>query len=194
MTSSPTATQPPASWESSTSTWPVPRRPNASPLRTGSRTGPHACKAPHPCPEAPSNLPNPTRRNPPRDQGIPMNTPAEHCAAARRLLTALPERLPRQEERVADAVARALWDSGLLTPGPLTSSNAFVAARDAFTCLAHHLDEKNAGHGAGRLVLLVIADREDFAPYPRPSLEEFKVRDAATALLTFLQWHCEDPD
>lgn len=123
-----------------------------------------------------------------------MNTPAEHCAAARRLLTALPERLLRQEERVADAVARALWDSGLLTPGPLTSSNAFVAARDAFTCLAHHLDEKNAGHGAGRLVLLVIADREDFAPYPRPSLEEFKVRDAATALLTFLQWHCEDPD
>ncbi|MBV9024499.1 MAG: hypothetical protein JO362_12085 [Streptomycetaceae bacterium] len=124
-----------------------------------------------------------------------MDTPAEHRAAARRLLDALPDQLPRKEERIADAVARALWHSGLLAPGPLTSSNAFVAARDAFTCLAHHLDETTSGHGAGRLLLLVTADHEDFAPHPRPSRQEFRVRDAATSLLTFLQWHCEsEPD
>ncbi|MGW4890760.1 hypothetical protein ACWEQL_00600 [Kitasatospora sp. NPDC004240] len=123
-----------------------------------------------------------------------MDTPAEHRSAARRLLAALPDPLPRQEPKVADAVARALWDAHLLTAGPLTSVNAFVASRDGFTSLAHLLDESTGGHGAGRLLLLVTADRENFAPYPRPSREEARVRDACGALLTFLQWHCDDPD
>lgn len=124
-----------------------------------------------------------------------MNTPSEYRAAARRLLDALPAQLPRQAERVADAAVRALWDSGLLPRGPLSSSDAFVAGRDALTALAHHLDRTTAGgQGAGRLLLLVTADRGDFAPYPRLYGEEARVRDAAAALLTFLEWHSDEPD
>jgi len=123
-----------------------------------------------------------------------METIHDHRAAAARLLTALPAAFTRlRAHKAAEAVAKALWASGLMRPGPLTSSGAFIAARDAFASLAHHLDATTAGNGPGRLLLLLTSEREHFTPFPPPTGPEARVRDAAGALLTFLEWHCDEP-
>jgi hypothetical protein len=123
-----------------------------------------------------------------------MDTPADYRAAARRLLDALPDRFPRADHRIADAVVGALKASGLAASGDLPSSDAAVAAREAYTALAHLLDESTAGNGAGRLLLLVTADRDGFSPYPDLTGREPRVRSAANAVGTLLQWHSDHPE
>ncbi|MFE1786075.1 hypothetical protein ACFW9F_26765 [Streptomyces sp. NPDC059506] len=119
-------------------------------------------------------------------------SPADSRADARRLIEALPP-LPRDEARRADAVQGALLASGLLDSSELGYSPAVVAAtRDGLTCLAHLLDEDAPGHGAGQLLLLLLAERNAFTPHPAPDTLQIRARDAAFALLHLTQWHVSD--
>lgn len=120
-------------------------------------------------------------------------SPADSRAAARRLIKALPRPLPRNEARRADAVQAALLTSGLLDNSDLGNSPAVAAAtRDGLTSLAHLLDEDAPGHGAGQLLLLLLAERDAFTPHPAPDTAQLRARDAATALLHLAQWHVSD--
>ncbi|MFF7117408.1 hypothetical protein ACFY91_34570 [Streptomyces albogriseolus] len=114
-------------------------------------------------------------------------------ATAQSLIEALPRLLPQDEARCADAVQAALLTSGLLDSADLGNSPAVAAAtRDGLTCLAHLLDKDAPGHGAGRLLLLLLAERAGFTPHPSPDTAQLRVRDAATALLCLAQWHFSD--
>ncbi|MFE5407193.1 hypothetical protein ACFQ9Z_39205 [Streptomyces sp. NPDC056580] len=122
-----------------------------------------------------------------------MRTPADSRAAARRLIAALPRPLPHDEARRADAVQTALLASGLLDSSDLGNSPAVqAAARDGFTSLTHLLDKDAPGHGAGQLLLLLLAEREAFNPHPAPDEDQLRARDAATALLHLALWHTDD--
>ncbi|KNE78791.1 hypothetical protein AB0B04_18910 [Streptomyces xinghaiensis] len=123
-----------------------------------------------------------------------MRTPADSRTDARHLIEALPSPLPRDEARRADVVQAGLLASGLMDSNDLGNSPAVAAAaRDGLTSLAHLLDEADPGHGAGRLLLLLLAEREAFTPHPAPEEDELRARDAATALLHLALWHTEDP-
>ncbi|MFI5867153.1 hypothetical protein [Streptomyces sp. NPDC051546] len=120
-------------------------------------------------------------------------SPADSRADARRLIEALPRPLPRDEARRANAVQSALLASGLLDSNDLGNSPAVAAAtRDGLTSLAHLLDEDAPGHGAGQLLLLLLAERNAFTPHPAPDTLQRHARDAATALLHLAQWHVSD--
>ncbi|MGY3056132.1 hypothetical protein ACVWZD_000376 [Streptomyces sp. TE3672] len=119
---------------------------------------------------------------------------AESRADAQRLIKALPWPLPNNEARRADAVLAGLRASGLLDNTVRGSSPAVAAAaRDGLTSLAHLLDEAAPGHGAGRLLLLLLAEREAFTPHPVPDEHQIRARDAAAALLHLALWHTDDP-
>ncbi|MFI9771863.1 hypothetical protein ACIHJG_34115 [Streptomyces sp. NPDC052415] len=112
---------------------------------------------------------------------------------ARSLIEALPRPLPQDEARRADAVQAALLTSGLIDSSDLGNSSAVAAAtRDGLTSLAHLLDQDAPGHGAGRLLLLLLAERNAFTPHPAPDTAQLRARDAATALLCLAQWHVSD--
>ncbi|MEU6293074.1 hypothetical protein K388_07159 [Streptomyces sp. KhCrAH-43] len=120
-------------------------------------------------------------------------SPADSRADAQRLIEALPRPLPRDDARRADAVQAALLASGLLDRSDLGNSPAVAAAtRDGLTCLAHLLDEGAPGHGAGQLLLLLLAERDAFTPHPAPDTLQLQARDAATALLHLALWHTDD--
>ena len=121
-------------------------------------------------------------------------SPADSRAAARRLIEALPRPLPRNEAHRANAVQAALLTSGLLDSSDMGNSPAVAdAARDGLTSLAHLLDEDAPGHGAGQLLLLLLAERDAFTPHPAPDADQLRARDAATALLHLALWHTDDP-
>ncbi|MEV0966946.1 hypothetical protein AB0J25_31040 [Streptomyces sp. NPDC049910] len=121
-------------------------------------------------------------------------SPANSRADARRLIKALPRPLPRDEARRANAVQGALLASGLLDSNDLGNSPAVAAAtRDGLTSLAHLLDENAPGHGAGQLLLLLLAERNAFTLHPAPDTLQRHARDAATALLHLALWHTDDP-
>ncbi|MGW3390538.1 hypothetical protein [Streptomyces cinereoruber] len=121
------------------------------------------------------------------------NPPTGSHATALSLIEALPRPLPQDEARRADAVQAALLTSGLLDSTDLGNSPAVAAAtRDGLTSLAHLLDKDVPGHGAGRLLLLLLAERNAFTPHPAPVTAELGARDAATALLHLAQWHVSD--
>ena len=121
------------------------------------------------------------------------NPPTDSRATARSLIEALPRPLPQDEARRADVVQAALLTSGLLDHSDLGHSPAVAAAiRDGLTSLAHLLDEHAPGHGAGRLLLLLLAERDAFTPYPAPDTAQLRARDTATALLCLAQWHVSD--
>ncbi|MFF1678764.1 hypothetical protein ACFVYG_22325 [Streptomyces sp. NPDC058256] len=123
-----------------------------------------------------------------------MRTPADACADARQLIEVLPRPLPRDEARRADAVQATLLASGLLDSSNLGNSPAVAAAaRDGLTSLAHLLDEAAPGHGAGQLLLLLLAGRDAFTPHPAPDEDQLRARDTATALLHLVLWHTDDP-
>ncbi|MCM2430917.1 hypothetical protein [Streptomyces sp. RKAG337] len=123
-----------------------------------------------------------------------MRTPAHSRAAAHRLIGALPMPLPQDEVRFADAVQAALLDSELLNTDDVGNSPAVAAAtRDGLTSLAHLLDAPTGGHGAGRLLVLLLAERDGFTPYPAPDKFQLRVRQAATALLNLALWHTDHP-
>ncbi|MFF8431015.1 hypothetical protein ACF07Y_38960 [Streptomyces sp. NPDC016566] len=122
-----------------------------------------------------------------------MRTPAASRAIAQRLIAALPRPLPRYEPRTADAVQAALLASGLLDSSDLGNSRTVQAAiRDGLTCLAHLLDEPAQGHGAGQLLLLLLAVREQFTPHPAPDEALLRAQDVAAALLDLAEWHTDD--
>ncbi|WP_327378678.1 hypothetical protein OG393_32710 (plasmid) [Streptomyces sp. NBC_01216] len=122
-----------------------------------------------------------------------MRTPADSRADAQRLIDALAAPLPRDDARRADAVQSALLDSGLLNRDDLGSSPAIAAAaRDGLTSLAHLLDARVRGQGGGRLLLLLLAERERFTPHPMPDEAELRIRGAASALLHLALWHVDD--
>lgn len=122
-----------------------------------------------------------------------MQTPADSRADAQRLIDALADPLPQGEARRADAVQTALLESGLLSRDDLGNSAAVAAAvRDGLTSLAHLLDARVQGQGGGRLLLLLLAQRERFTPHPAPDMAELRVRGAADALLHLSMWHVDD--
>ncbi|MFE9428992.1 hypothetical protein ACFYNO_39285 [Kitasatospora sp. NPDC006697] len=122
-----------------------------------------------------------------------MRTTADSRADAQRLIDALPVPLPQDDARRADAVQSALLDSGLLSRDDLGNSPAVAAAtRDGLTSLAHLLDARVQGQGGGRLLLLLLAQRERFTPHPTPDKAELRVRGAADALLHLGMWHVDD--
>ncbi|MGW3928729.1 hypothetical protein ACWECC_11565 [Streptomyces microflavus] len=122
-----------------------------------------------------------------------MRTPADSRADAQHLIEALPRPLPQDEGRRADAVQAGLLASGLLDRNDLGNSPAVASAvRDGLTSLAHLLDEAESGRGAGQLLLLLLAEREAFVPYPAPDHDQVRIRDAATALLDLALWHEDD--
>ncbi|MEV6683391.1 hypothetical protein AB0N09_42055 [Streptomyces erythrochromogenes] len=122
-----------------------------------------------------------------------MSTPADSRTAARRLIEALPRPLPRNDGRRADAVQAALLASGLLDRRDLGNSRAVAAAtRDGLTILAHLLDENAPGHGAGQLLLLLLAERDGFTPHPAPDEAQLRARDTATGLLHLALWHTDN--
>ncbi|WP_331726050.1 hypothetical protein [Streptomyces sp. NBC_00470] len=121
--------------------------------------------------------------------------PADSREAARRLIEALPQPLPSDESRRADAVLAALQTSRLLDDNSVGISQAVAdAARDGLTSLAHLLDEDAPDHGAGDLLLLLLADHNLFIahPAPAPGSLRCRVRDAGTALLHLSLWHTDD--
>ncbi|MCQ1577252.1 hypothetical protein [Streptomyces parvus] len=121
------------------------------------------------------------------------NPPTDSRATARKLIEALPRPLPQDEAHRADAVQAALLTSGLLDSSDLGNSSAVAAAiRDGLTSLAHLLDQDAPGHGAGRLLLLLLAERDAFTPHPAPDMAQLRARDAATVLLFLAQWHVSD--
>lgn len=123
-----------------------------------------------------------------------MRTTADSRAGAQRLIDSLPVPPPRDDGRRADAVQSALLDSGLLNPDDLGNSPAVAAAaRDGLTSLAHLLDARAQGQGGGRLLLLLLAEREGFTPHPAPDEAELRIRGAASALLHLALWHVDDP-
>lgn len=123
-----------------------------------------------------------------------MRTTADSRAGAQRLIDSLPVPLPRDDGRRADAVQSALLDSGLLDPDDLGNSPAVAAAaRDGLTSLAHLLDARVQGQGGGRLLLLLLAEREGFTPHPVPDEAELRIWGAASALLHLALWHVDDP-
>ncbi|WP_331732047.1 hypothetical protein OG613_47350 (plasmid) [Streptomyces sp. NBC_00015] len=123
-----------------------------------------------------------------------MRTPADSRAYARHLIKGLPRPLPQDEARRANAVQAGLLASGLLDSNDLGNSPAVAAAaRDGLTSLAHLLDEAAPEHGAGQLLLLVLAKREGFTPHPAPDEDQCRAREAATALLDLALWHTDDP-
>ncbi|MGY3677288.1 hypothetical protein [Streptomyces sp. TE33382] len=122
-----------------------------------------------------------------------MRTPADSRADAQRLIKALAAPLPLDDGRRANAVQSALLDSGLLNRDDLGSSPAVAAAaRDGLTSLAHLLDARLQGQGGGRLLLLLLAERERFTPHPVPDEAELRIRGAASALLHLGLWHVDD--
>ncbi|MGW6202153.1 hypothetical protein ACWF9B_00640 [Streptomyces sp. NPDC055089] len=122
-----------------------------------------------------------------------MRTPTASRANARHLIEALPRPLPRDEEHRAEAVQTALLTSGLLDSSDLGNSAAVAAAvRDGLTSLAHLLDEAPSGHGAGQLLVLLLAEREAFTPHPAPTEDQLQARGAANALLHLAMWHADD--
>jgi hypothetical protein len=126
-----------------------------------------------------------------------MSTPRDPRAdsrdAARLLIQALPQPLPKNEAQRADAVLAGLLASGLLDNTGLGHSPSVAAAiRDGFTCLAHLLDEINPGHGDGQVVLLLLSDRYSFI-YPAPDADQARARDTATALLDLARRHTDHP-
>ncbi|MFZ3492221.1 hypothetical protein ACODT5_03090 [Streptomyces sp. 5.8] len=123
-----------------------------------------------------------------------MRTPADSRADAQRFINALPNSWPQDESRRADAVQAALLDSGLLDSADLGNTLGVVAAaRDGLASLAHLLDAGTSGHGAGRLLLLLLTERARFTAEPEPDDVELSVREGATALLDLAQWHMADP-
>ncbi|WP_327391539.1 hypothetical protein OG728_39395 (plasmid) [Streptomyces microflavus] len=121
-----------------------------------------------------------------------IRTPADSRAVAKRLLESLRRQLPTTDAGRADAAHRALRTSGLLDSSNLSSSAVAAAVRDGLTSLAHLLDEDAPGHGAGQLLLLVLAETEAFTPHPAPSKHQIIAREAAAALLTLALWHTDD--
>lgn len=123
-----------------------------------------------------------------------MRTPADSRTDARHLIEALPRPLPWDTARRADAVQAALLASGLMDRNDLGNSPAVAAAaRDGLTSLVHLLDEADPGHGAGQLLLLLLAGREAFTLHPTPDADQLRARDAAAALLDLALWHTDDP-
>ncbi|MFJ9574685.1 hypothetical protein [Streptomyces bacillaris] len=122
-----------------------------------------------------------------------MHTPADSRADAKRLIEALASPLPRDERGRASAVQGALLRSGLLDKNDLSIPAVVSASRDGLTSLAHLLDEAAPGHGAGQLLLLLFAERAQFAPHPVPEAWQLRARDTAIALLDHAQRHSEDP-
>ncbi|MFH8257873.1 hypothetical protein [Streptomyces roseolus] len=118
------------------------------------------------------------------------NPSADARTTAQSLIKALPQPLPQDEALRADAVQSALLTSGLIDSTDLGNPPAVAAAtRDGLTSLAHLLDKDVLGHGAGRLLLLLLAEHDGFTPHPAPDTAQLQVRDAATALLCLAQWH-----
>lgn len=122
-----------------------------------------------------------------------MRTPANSRVDAQRLVEALAGPLPQDERGRAGAVQAGLLRSGLLDKNDLGTPAVVSATRDGLTSLAHLLDEAASGHGAGQLLLLLLAERAQFTPHPVPEAWQLRARDTAITLLDHALWHAEDP-
>ncbi|MCG7524008.1 hypothetical protein MHW47_06070 [Streptomyces sp. OfavH-34-F] len=99
---------------------------------------------------------------------------------------------PRDERGRANAVQAGLLRSGLLDEDDLSTPAVVSAIRDGLTSLVHLLDEAAPGHGAEQLLLLLFAERAQFAPHRVPKWQ-IRARDTAIVLLAHALRHAEDP-